>query len=328
MRHYAARGATVGHVRAPRRRARAHRRRRARRRARRPRRRRPRRRRAAVAPPPRTCARRRARPRHRERRRLARHADRARGGPAGVSRGHRDERPRDGEHVPAVREPRCAQRGRGTLVGIASVAGFRGIPGSGAYSASKAAAITYLESLRVEMARQRRARRDGVPGLRRDAADRAQPVPRCRSSWRPTSPRARIARVLAAQSPLRRRAVADGRSSGALMRLMPRRALRPRVPARAAQAARRVVTARRRTTRAVDWAGVVHPPAGAAPRIACLVPSLTELLFALDLGDARRRAHRLLRASARRRARGAEDRRHEGPGRRAARDARADARRS
>ena len=40
---------------------------------------------------------------------------------------------------------------RGTLVGIASIAGFRGIPGGGAYSASKAAAITYCESLRVEM---------------------------------------------------------------------------------------------------------------------------------------------------------------------------------
>lgn len=37
------------------------------------------------------------------------------------------------------------------LAGIASVAGLRGLPGSGAYSASKAAAMTYLESLRVEM---------------------------------------------------------------------------------------------------------------------------------------------------------------------------------
>lgn len=44
-------------------------------------------------------------------------------------------------------------RGRGSLVGIASVAGYRGLPGSGAYSASKAAAMTYLESLRVEMHR-------------------------------------------------------------------------------------------------------------------------------------------------------------------------------
>lgn len=40
---------------------------------------------------------------------------------------------------------------RGTLVGIASVAGYRGLPGAGAYSASKAAVITYLESLRVEL---------------------------------------------------------------------------------------------------------------------------------------------------------------------------------
>jgi NAD(P)-dependent dehydrogenase (short-subunit alcohol dehydrogenase family) len=40
---------------------------------------------------------------------------------------------------------------QGGLVGIASVAGFRGLPGSEAYSASKAAAISYLESLRVEL---------------------------------------------------------------------------------------------------------------------------------------------------------------------------------
>jgi len=39
----------------------------------------------------------------------------------------------------------------GQLVGIASVAGIRGLPGSGAYSASKAALINYLESLRIEM---------------------------------------------------------------------------------------------------------------------------------------------------------------------------------
>jgi short-subunit dehydrogenase len=41
--------------------------------------------------------------------------------------------------------------GRGTLVGIASIAGYRGLPGAAAYSASKAAAISYLESLRVEL---------------------------------------------------------------------------------------------------------------------------------------------------------------------------------
>jgi NAD(P)-dependent dehydrogenase (short-subunit alcohol dehydrogenase family) len=44
-------------------------------------------------------------------------------------------------------------RRRGTLVGIASVAGVRGLPGSDAYCASKAAAIVYCESLRVEMAK-------------------------------------------------------------------------------------------------------------------------------------------------------------------------------
>ncbi len=37
------------------------------------------------------------------------------------------------------------------LAGIASVAGIRGLPGSEAYSASKAAVISYCESLRVEM---------------------------------------------------------------------------------------------------------------------------------------------------------------------------------
>lgn len=43
------------------------------------------------------------------------------------------------------------ERGSGRLVGVASVAGIRGLPGAGAYSASKAAAIAYLESLRVEL---------------------------------------------------------------------------------------------------------------------------------------------------------------------------------
>ena len=41
-------------------------------------------------------------------------------------------------------------RGSGALVGIASVAGIRGLPGHGAYCASKAAVISYCESLRGE----------------------------------------------------------------------------------------------------------------------------------------------------------------------------------
>jgi NAD(P)-dependent dehydrogenase (short-subunit alcohol dehydrogenase family) len=43
------------------------------------------------------------------------------------------------------------QGGAPTLVGIASVAGIRGLPGAGAYSASKAAVLSYCESLRLEM---------------------------------------------------------------------------------------------------------------------------------------------------------------------------------
>jgi hypothetical protein len=50
--------------------------------------------------------------------------------------------------APAMREA-----GRGTLAGIASVAGFRGLAGNGAYCASKSAAITWMESLRAELYR-------------------------------------------------------------------------------------------------------------------------------------------------------------------------------
>ncbi len=42
-------------------------------------------------------------------------------------------------------------RGSGTLVGIGSVAGIRGLPGHGGYCASKAAVISYCESLRGEL---------------------------------------------------------------------------------------------------------------------------------------------------------------------------------
>jgi short-subunit dehydrogenase len=47
--------------------------------------------------------------------------------------------------------PAMRQAGRGTLAGIASVAGFRGLPGNGAYSGSKAAARIWMESLRAEL---------------------------------------------------------------------------------------------------------------------------------------------------------------------------------
>ncbi|MBP6276418.1 MAG: SDR family oxidoreductase [Limnohabitans sp.] len=39
----------------------------------------------------------------------------------------------------------------GALVGVASIAGWRGMPGNGAYCASKAGLIAYLQSLRAEL---------------------------------------------------------------------------------------------------------------------------------------------------------------------------------
>lgn len=84
---------------------------------------------------------------------------------AGVSVGTRGDEPEDLTKLRRVLDvnvtglaatlaafvPSMRAAGRGTLCGIASVAGFRGLPGAGAYSASKAAAIAWLEALRVEM---------------------------------------------------------------------------------------------------------------------------------------------------------------------------------
>jgi short-subunit dehydrogenase len=53
--------------------------------------------------------------------------------------------------IAALKTQAQAGQGGGCLVGIASVAGIRGLPGAGAYSASKAATISYCESLRVEL---------------------------------------------------------------------------------------------------------------------------------------------------------------------------------
>ena len=43
------------------------------------------------------------------------------------------------------------QQGKGTAVGISSVSAFKGIPGSAAYSASKAGFSSYLDTTRIEL---------------------------------------------------------------------------------------------------------------------------------------------------------------------------------
>jgi len=47
--------------------------------------------------------------------------------------------------------PNMITQRRGTIVGISSLAGLRGLPGTAAYSASKAGLSTLLESLRVDL---------------------------------------------------------------------------------------------------------------------------------------------------------------------------------
>ena len=49
--------------------------------------------------------------------------------------------------------PEMVARREGQIVGMASLAGYRGYPGSAGYSASKAGAIAFLQSIRMELKR-------------------------------------------------------------------------------------------------------------------------------------------------------------------------------
>jgi len=57
----------------------------------------------------------------------------------------------------------------GALVGVASIAGWRGMPGNGAYCASKAGLIAYLQSLRAELRPTRLSVHTISPGYLRTA---------------------------------------------------------------------------------------------------------------------------------------------------------------
>jgi short-subunit dehydrogenase len=103
---------------------------------------------------------------------------------------------------PFVAPLRAARRG--SLVGIASVAGIRGLPGAGAYSASKAAAICYLESLRVELRGSGVRVMTIVPGYIKTPMTAVNPYP-MPFLLNPDDAARRIARL-----------IASGRSYGAL----------------------------------------------------------------------------------------------------------------
>jgi short-subunit dehydrogenase len=61
--------------------------------------------------------------------------------------------------------PHMLEAGRGNLAGISSLAAYRGLPNGAAYSASKAALSTFLESIRVDLFRTGIVVTDVRPGF-------------------------------------------------------------------------------------------------------------------------------------------------------------------
>ncbi len=182
---------------------------------------------------------------------------------------------------------------RRTLVGIASVAGFRGLPGRGRVFGVEGGRDHLSRKPARRARRIRRRRRDDLPGLHRDADDRATIPYRMPFLTRAGRGRPAHGARHRARAALLRAAVADGDGSArAALRAaadLRSRGRRPDAQARHSierwaqrRLGRRRARARRRRS-----------------RIASLVPSLTELLFALGPRRPRRRAHRILRSSAR-----------------------------
>jgi NADP-dependent 3-hydroxy acid dehydrogenase YdfG len=146
---------------------------------------------------------------------------------------------------------------KGSLVGVASIAGVRGLPGSGAYSASKAAALKSRGAARRDAA-QGGQRGHHRPRLYPHADDRAQPVSDAvPDGCRPL--RHQSGRCDRAQHALRGFSVADARRRHAAARAAAL-ALRPCLRKGPAQAARRRLDPSI-PRRALDTAGVAHKTA-------------------------------------------------------------------
>lgn len=73
--------------------------------------------------------------------------------------------------------PGMIERGKGQLVGISSLAGYRGLPGMAGYCSSKAAMISMLESLRIELRKNNIAVTIICPGFVKTAMTEKNPNP-------------------------------------------------------------------------------------------------------------------------------------------------------
>ncbi|HEX6120776.1 MAG TPA: SDR family NAD(P)-dependent oxidoreductase [Dongiaceae bacterium] len=75
--------------------------------------------------------------------------------------------------------PALLQQGRGQIVAIGSIAGFRGLPHTASYGAAKAALMNYIESLRIDLAPRGIAVTLAAPGFvatRDTKKQRAKPL--------------------------------------------------------------------------------------------------------------------------------------------------------
>jgi short-subunit dehydrogenase len=92
--------------------------------------------------------------------------------------------------------PGMLKRGRGHIIGVASLAGYRGFPWMISYSASKAALIAYLEALRPGLARRGITVTTVCPGFVRTAMSTGVPYKRKLKMLEPEEAARYIARAV------------------------------------------------------------------------------------------------------------------------------------